>query len=164
MKTDNFRLLRSPTLNPCTHDRPLQLSQSTELGRIGSRRLKVAQRLHAVLVPPDIKKRKLRPSANSVVPYVPALSVTATRAPGPVPNGRVLGATTLVQDLKAPTPPKEIQAASTIQVLYKRALRRRAAPAEGWSGTTISASMPKRRLSGDQRHTRNTSMDLLFTS
>ena len=83
----------------------------------------------------DIRKSKLRATAKTFVPHASTLSATVTRAPSPAPDealmnrGTVEPATTIsVEDLKAPARPEEIKAAVVIQVAYKQALGRRAAP------------------------------------
>ena len=84
------------------------------------------------LVVIDVKGSKLRPIAKPFVPL--ALSTTVTRAPSPALNEQALRgtaeptATISVEDLEAPAMPEEVNAATVIQVAYRRALRRRAGP------------------------------------
>ena len=82
----------------------------------------------------DIRKSRLRAAAKTFVPQASALSVDLTRAPSPAlneqaPTSRVEPTATIsIKDLEAPAMAEEIEAAIVIQVAYRRALKRRAAP------------------------------------
>ena len=109
----------------------------------------------------NIKESWLRPTAKPFIPL--ALSATVTRAPSPALNeqapmsrGTVEPAATIsVKDLEAPVTPEEIEAATVIQVAYRRALKRRAAPppkdgrVQLWYSRCIDAQM---RLRGSKTY------------
>jgi len=84
----------------------------------------------------DIRKSKLRATAKTFVPKPLARSATVTRAPSPALNEQCLknrgmaepAAPISVEDLEAPATPREIKAATVVQMAYRRALRRREAP------------------------------------
>jgi len=84
----------------------------------------------------DIRKSKLRATAKTFVPKPLARSATVTRAPSPALNEQGLKNTGMadpavpisVEDLEAPATPREIKAATVIQMAYRLALGRREAP------------------------------------
>jgi hypothetical protein len=129
------------SLNYCAVDKMVRLiqgqpSSSTSDGltvvQFSSKRNLLSQYIQSPLVF-DIRKSKLRPTAKPFVPRSSVESATPVRAPSPAPNEQVFKntgrvepvATISLEDIRAPATPEEIKAAITIQVAYRRALRRR---------------------------------------